>query len=238
MRDISTEQATYIEAKQYHLPDYVNSDDVIEIDMGIRNTIMGVRLSILTMGLGLAKIKAKGLYKDLGFRSMLEYIDSLSIDTKMNRSGIYNWLTIGEAYIKHKTELEQIGFNESDGPTKLPYLERALALRQKEEVFDNVKNMSLRDFIDFAKGERADASAEAPHIIIKGNIVYIRGKRAIIVNKNLGRKTTDYIMEILQVACQALEKGGHIMPIFLRNKRDTKRFDLIYERIMAELQRR
>ena len=94
--------------------DYINSADAEEIDTGIRKTIMDVRLSILAMGLGLAKIKSESLYKDLGFRSMLEYIDDLSAGTKMNRSGIYNWLYIGEAYIKYKDELDRIGFSEID----------------------------------------------------------------------------------------------------------------------------
>ena len=221
--------------EQYQGLDYVNSDDAAEIDMGIRDTIMGIRLSILTMGLGLAKIKSKGFFKALGFRSMLEYIDSLSTETKMNRSSIYNWLNIGEAFIKYKAELEQIGFSENDGPTKLPYLERALAFRQKEEVFDNIKNMSLREFIDFAKGGKPEPLRDVPYIINKGSVIYIRGKKAIIVNKNLGRRTTNYFMKVVGVACEALEKGGYIMPVFLRSKRETKRFNRSYKRIMEEV---
>jgi hypothetical protein len=34
--------------------DYANSDNAAEIDAGIRETIRGVRLSILAMGIGLA----------------------------------------------------------------------------------------------------------------------------------------------------------------------------------------
>jgi len=169
---------------------------------------------------------------------MLEYVDNLTADTKMYRSGIYNWLNIGEAYIKYKPELEQIGFSESDGPTKLPYLERALALRQKEEVFDNIKNMSLREFIDFSKGGKPEPSAGMPYIVNKGSVVYIRGKRAIIINKSLGRKTTDFLMKVIEAACEALEKGGYIMPVFLRNKRETKRFNLVYDRLMEEVRKR
>ena len=222
---------------------YINSDDALVIDMGIRDTILGVRLSILTMGLGLAKIKSKRLFKNLGFRSMLEYINNLSTDTKMYRSGIYNWLNIGEAYIKYRNELEQIGFNESHGPTKLSYLDRALAIRQKQEVFDNIKDMSLREFIDFAKGGRAQTLSDGmvhkkPHIIFKGNVVYINGKRAIIINKNLGNKTTKYFLKVIHVACEALEKGGLVMPLFMRNKRETLRFKQAYGSIMAQVRKR
>jgi hypothetical protein len=54
--------------------DYAASDDAAEIDAGIRETIRGVRLSILAMGIGLAKIKARGLYIDLKYHSMAKYI--------------------------------------------------------------------------------------------------------------------------------------------------------------------
>jgi hypothetical protein len=54
----------------YFSLDYANSDDAAEIDSGIRETIKGVRLSILAMGIGLATIKAQGLYIDLKYHSM------------------------------------------------------------------------------------------------------------------------------------------------------------------------
>ncbi|MDR2304320.1 MAG: hypothetical protein LBE10_07010 [Treponema sp.] len=84
------------------------------------------------MGIGLAKIKAKGLYIDLEYRSMAKYIESLCDEFQMERSGLRNWLYIGEAYLKYRRELEKVGFSDEDGPTKLPYVERALALYQKK----------------------------------------------------------------------------------------------------------
>ena len=219
----------------YQSLDYINSDDPVEIDNGIRETIRGIHFSILGMGLGLVKINTMRLYKSLGYQSMGEYIASISKESKMDRSNIYRWLKIGEAYIKYKDELEASGFSESHGPIKLRFLEQALTTGQKEEVFDNIKNMTLREFIDFAKGGGNPHSGNLPFVSIKGNVVYIRGKRAIIVNKNLGKKTTDYFMEVVGVACEALEKGGYIMPVFLRSKRETERFSLAYDRVMKEM---
>ena len=57
--------------------DFVNSDNAEEIDNGIRESIKGVRLSILAMGLGLAKIKSNGLFIDLQYHSMNDYLESL-----------------------------------------------------------------------------------------------------------------------------------------------------------------
>ena len=60
----------------------------------------------------------------------------------MTRTNIYNWVYIGEAYVKHQADLERIGFDDGDGPTKLPFLPRALEHHAKREVFRNVKEMS------------------------------------------------------------------------------------------------
>jgi hypothetical protein len=84
--------------------DYAGSDDAAEIDAGIRETIKGIRLSILAMGIGLAKIKARGLYMDLKYHSMAKYIESLCEQTQMDRSSLHNWLYIGEAYLTYRKE--------------------------------------------------------------------------------------------------------------------------------------
>ena len=217
--------------------DYVKSDDPAEIDRGMRETVKGVRFSILTMGLGLARIKSEDSFKKLKFRSMSAYVNRFCEDTKMDRSSIYGWLGIGEAYIKYRSELEMIGFSDSNGPSKLPYLERALAVSHKDEVFKNLMNMTQQDFIDFSKGETAGAASDAPYIINKGSVVYIKGKRAIIINKNLGKKTSNFLMKVVEAACKALEKGGYIMPVVLRNKREVERFKKAYSRIMAEVRK-
>ena len=145
----------YISNEQTILFDYANSDDVMVIDKGIRDTIKGIRFSILAMGIGLAKIKLKSLYSKLNCKSMAEYIERLCDETKMERSGLLNWLQIGEACLKYRNDLELAGFSENDGPAKLPYLDRALAVRGKQEVFGNIRNMSVREFVEFSKGEPA-----------------------------------------------------------------------------------
>jgi hypothetical protein len=219
--------------------DYANSDNADEIDNGIRETIKGIRLSILTMGLGLAKIKEKGLYKNLGCRQMTQYIRKLSNETKMDRSSIFYWLGIGEAFTKYKNELEQIGFCDSDGPTKLPYLERALENNEKQEVFDNIKNMSVRDFIVFAKKQTTISSpagmGDRPVVSIRGSTVYIDGKLAIILSTKLDRRTLAYFKKLIKVGCEALEAEGVILPVHLRSMRDARLFEPAAERLKTQM---
>ena len=230
MNSLTTENTIFL--------DYVKSDNPAEIDQGIRDTIRGVCYSILTMGLGLARIKSEGLFRKLKFRSMSAYVDRLCEETQMDRSNIYNWLSIGEAYSKYQRELEQIGFSDQDGPTKLPFLERALELGEKDEVFSNLKNMSQREFADFAKSGSVEKSDDIPFLEIRGNAFYLQGRRAIIVNKSLGEKNTAMLKKTVRVVCRALQRGGVVVAVHLRNPKEARRFKNEARRIRAEIQMR
>ena len=217
--------------------DYVNSDSAAEIDMGIRETIKGIRLSILAMGIGLAKMKEKRLYLNLKYRNMSQYIKRLCDDTKMDRSTVFNWLRTGEAYLRYQKELERIGFSDSDGPTKLIFLERALTANKKRIVFNNIKNMTLREFISFAKGNVIEmkATGEKWEVTMRGNSVYINGMLGITISKKLDSRVGKYFKDLISMASDALEKEGLLMTLRVRNHRDFRRLSPRVEKLMREM---
>ena len=194
-----------------------NSAEAAEIDRELRDTVKNMRLSILTMGKGLTKMKEERLYRELGFRSISGYIKQLSIDCKMDRSSIFKWLSIGEAWRKYQSELEQIGFDDSDGPTKLPFIEKALLKMPKEEVFDNIKDMSVREFKALAgnytpKSPAFDSTAESEigkpneekqikaigeKLTVEGYEVFIGGRQAMTLSSSLGKRTYTYFKKVL-----------------------------------------
>lgn len=219
--------------------DYAESDNAVEIDLGIRETIRGIRVSILAMGLALANMKTKKLYRDLGFAKLSQYVQRLSIETKMDKSNIHVWLRIGEAYIRHQNDLEQIGFDDSDGPTKLTCLDRALENNEKHDVFVNIKNMSVREFKSYSKGEaRTDLTAyKGPgwKVDIKGNSIYIDGRLAVILSQKTDPRIYGYFTKVMRIACEGLEKEGAILPVFMRSMREAKRFSPAVERLKTEM---
>jgi hypothetical protein len=214
--------------------DYISSDDAAEIDAGIKETLKGIRLSILAIGIGLAKIKARGLYVDLKYHSMAQYLESLCEQTQMERSGLHNWLYIGEAWLKYRKELEKIGFSDEDGPTKLLYVERALAIYQKKDVFKVVKDMSLRQFISFSRGE-APAAPEESAIRVKGNRVYIGDRSAVALDEGLDPKTRAYFEGVIVEAGEALEAGEVLYTTRLYDRDELRRFERAAEKLKKEL---
>jgi hypothetical protein len=216
--------------------DYANSDNAAEIDAGIRETIKGVRLSILAMGLGLAKFKAKGLYIDLNYHSMNDYLESLCDDMQVERSTVHNWLYIGEAFIKYRKELERIAFSDEDGPTKLPYVDRALEIHEKREVFRKVKEATLREFIVFSKGETA--APKPSKIRVVGNQLFIGKKQAVTFAPELDAKTLNYLADINVKAGEALEAGEVLFTTRLYDMDELRRFEKGADRLKKELRKK
>ena len=217
--------------------DYVNSDDPAEIDRGIRDTIRGVHLSNLNMGLALARIKSERIFKKLKYKSMHAYLSALTKDTKSDISSLYGWLNLGEVYIKRRNDLENIGFNEDSGPSKLAFLERALALGPKDEVYENLINMPVNEFASYARSLDTRTLEDQPFFEVRGNAAYIRGEQVITVSKKLGKEDSEMIMEAFQVVCRALDRGGHVVAVHLRNKKEAELFKTQAKRIRRKLQR-
>jgi len=215
--------------------DYAYSNVAAEIDTGIRETIKGVRVSILAMGMGLAKIKEKGLYIDLNCGSMNQYVDKLCDETKMDRSSIFNWLSIGEAYLKYRNDLEKIGFSENDGPTKLPYIERALEANKKHEVFKNIKDMSVREFKTFSKGDTEDGDEKTAKITVRDNEVYIGKTLAIQISDKLDARTRTYFKKIILMAGKAMQQGEVILPVRLYDMDELRRCERAVNRLVNEM---
>jgi hypothetical protein len=213
--------------------DYANSNDAGEIDAGIRETIKGIRLSVMAVGIGLARIKAGGLYIDLNYHSMAKYIESLCEEFHMERSGLHNWLYIGETFLKYRRELEKTGFSDQDGPTKLLHVERALALYQKRDVFRAVKEMTLRQFVSFSRGE-APAPEESV-IRVKGNRVYIGDQLAVTLDEGLDSKTKSYFEGVITEAGEALEAGEILYTTRLYDRDELRKFERAAERLKKEL---
>jgi len=220
--------------------DYIYSDNAAEIDAGIRDTIKGVRLSILAMGIGLAKIKDKGLYIDLKnpkskkpFHSMNDYLENLCDEMQIGRSTAHDWLHIGEAYIKYRRELERVEFTDADGPTKLPYVDDALAIHDKREVFKAVKEMSLRAFQEFSKKEKS--KGKAPKIKVVGNKLYIGKEEAVTFSRALDAKTRAYLAKINVQAGEALEAGEVLYVTRLYDMEELRSFERGADRLKKQM---
>ena len=220
--------------------------DPAAINKGIFETIKGIDQSILSLGLALAEIRKKKLYKELGFNRFRSYLLFLSKESQRDRSSIYKWLQIGEIYLKHRGKLEAIGFTGRDGPTKLPYLERALAENPEEEVLGNLKTMTQREFALYARSERVISAVHAADTPINlvdtsdedleetqiecetlnswGHSFFYQGKEAARVNKNLPWRILRMLLPAIRLSFNALDKRSYVLAVHLNSYREYTQF--------------
>jgi hypothetical protein len=215
--------------------DFAYSQDATVIDTGIKETIRGVKLSIMAMGIALYRVDVSGLFIDLGFNKFGEYIDHLAGETGMARTSLYNWEYIGEAYITHRADLDRIGFSDDDGPTKLPFLGRALEHHPKREVFNNIKNMSLREFEKWSKEPIAKNDKLFKNVIIKGDTVFVGNQPLISFNPDAVPADRRYYERLLLEGAQAMEKNEYARVYRFYDEAEARRFDKVYQRELRVL---
>jgi len=227
-------QHRIIKHSQFQL-DFAYSQDAGVLDTGIRETIRGVKLSIMAMGIALYRVDVGGLYADLGFRKFGEYIDSLVKETGMSRSNLYNWEYIGQAYITHRSELDKIGFTDDDGPTKLPFLNRALERHPKREVYKNIKNMSRREFEEWSRGAIIEDGKKHKTVAIKKGGVFAGKEPLAVFSEEISLQDRRYYEKLLMEGAIAIKQNEYAGIYRFYDEAEKKRFDRIYQRELGKL---
>jgi len=184
----------------------------------------------MAMGIALYRVDVSGLFIDLGFKKFGEYIDHLAEETGMSRANLYNWEYIGEAYVKYRTDLEKIGFNDDDGPTKLPYLYRALENHSKTAVFKNLKDMSKREFEDWSKENNNQNDKLYKNVKIKGTSVFVGNSPIVSFSDNISPKDRRYYESLLLEGAIAIKKNEFAKVYRFYDAEEARRFDRFYQR--------
>jgi len=218
--------------------DFAYSEDAAEIDTGIRSTITGVKVSIMAMGIALYRVDVGGLFYNLGFTKFGEYIDKLADDTGMARTTLYNWEYIGEAYIKHRADLDKVGFSDDDGPTKLPFLPRALANYSKREVFRAIKDKTKREFEEWSKGQNLQNNNndnKYENVSIKANGIFAGKAPLISFAENISPKDRRYYEGLLMEGARAIKQNEYAKVYRFYDEDEARLFDRIYQRELKKI---
>jgi hypothetical protein len=225
---------TSIEAGHFHL-DFAYSESAQEVDTGIRETIRGVKLSIMAMGIALYRVDCDGLFIELGHRKFGEYVDRLAEETGMSRTTIYNWEYIGEAYVTNRQDLERIGFSDEDGPTKLPLLARALENHTKREVFKNLIAMSFRQFDEWSRGPAPAIENSYTNVKLNGDQVLVGKEPLAVFSDGLNPEDRKYYQSWLVAAAEAKENKEYLRGYKFYDEQEAKLFDKVYARELKVL---
>jgi hypothetical protein len=187
------------------------------------------------MGIALYRVDVSGLFIDLGFRKFGEYIDHLAEDTGMSRTNLYNWEYIGQAYITHRGELDKIGFSDDDGPTKLPFLARALEHHPKREVFKNIKEMTKREFEEWSRSPMIKDDKNYKNVKIKGNHVFVGNSPIVSFAEDISPQERHYYEGLLIEGARAIKQNEYAKVYRFYDEKEARLFDRFYQRELKVL---
>ena len=125
--------------------DYLRSDTIEEIEAGIRETVKGVEVAILTAGLALAKITKNGLYIEAGFKSLSDYLEHAESRLRMPKQTASDYIKIADAWIEYYDILKKHQFRLEGNITKLRILPLVIE-RYGEDALKEINDMSYREF--------------------------------------------------------------------------------------------
>jgi hypothetical protein len=196
----------------------------------------GMNLSAMAVSKALYRIYASGYYIELGYKSMGAYIDKLVEDTGYSRAVFYRWVETGGIAVKYHNELEKIAFSDDDGPSKLPYIPKALEHHPKKEVFKNAKEMSVRKFEAYAKGEKPPAfTISYKNIEIRNGAVYVDDDHLINPAAALSPEDRRYVESLLLNAIQAKADNQYLRGYLFYDEKEAHTFDKVYDRELKAL---
>jgi len=209
LQNVSVNRNTGIARSRRISLDFTESDNIHEIEAGIRDTMDGIILSKAALCKALANIDKKRLYTQVRAGNFMEYLDMARIP--INYKTAKEYAKIGDTMIRYDKELTSVDFSEEDGLKKLVYLDKALdqCPDDPEMVFQKVKESSLRDFqhwIQELKEEKQMQDETQVHehhtvdqsgmpyaeFILEGNTIFIKtgpaGNAEVIITKpeNIG----------------------------------------------------
>lgn len=206
--------------------DFLSSEDLDELEEGIKETIQGVDTANLVVAIAIAKIDKRALYIQAGYKSYLEYLDKAQDRLNMSRQTISDYKRIGETYIQYKNELQKAGFKEEGNLHKLRFLQRALERHRPGEVFPRLTKDSLRKFIDYATVDSSDRSDSQPvpqyipDIKITDHQIIVDGHNILRFTKDLDERAKKelavYLKRIYEV--RATGNTPYILDIYDQNE--------------------
>ncbi len=158
----TTKEVLEAPTDQYSL-DFYNSDNLAEVENGIKDVQTGILTSHLAVSLGIANIDRKALYIQAGYKTYTKYFKEADIKLNMPKQTISDYKKIGEAYLRNRSELKRIGFQREGNLHKLRFLDQALQKHDPDEVFKRFKSESFRKFKEYAEeSERSDSITRVP----------------------------------------------------------------------------
>jgi hypothetical protein len=145
-----------VESLTAHYPE-VNSSNLGEIEALVRRLDKNNSEHIFELIYALHKIEEGELYKRIpGCTSISQYYEMCEERLNMPKQTLSFYRRVKDGYVNNVTMLDSHGIEVKGKLVHLAYLEKAFNThgRNFEEIFTKMKDLSAREFMDYARGEK------------------------------------------------------------------------------------
>ena len=222
--------------------DNVAQDKAQGIDKKIRSLLETKSQNNLPISLYLAEMYRDSMYEKLGFKSMKDYMLLLAEDMGIKSARVFGWFNIGKIYLSYQDDLNEAGFAEEHGLSKLRLLKKALEKHEKEDVYRKLLSLSYGDFLNYIK----DINKTPLGSPIKdeknpepmGAVFSLNGKTAITINGEIDQEVFSYLVRICRLAIRAIRRGEKIYYVRVKNREEFDRFESAFKKLIKQLRRK
>lgn len=200
-------------AREYSL-DFLDSDDLSEIEEGIRQTQQGIVHANLAVAIALARIERSALYTQAGYTYFRDYLKDSDNRLQMPRQTMHDYLRIGQVFLDHQHGLITAGFDRNGPMHNLRYLPAAIEHHDPQQAYRNCARMSFREFKRFAREEEEPSvpeewrkrrekpvggqQAPEPSVEITPKQIRVDGKNILRLDPDLAERTRDDLSQYLR----------------------------------------
>jgi len=194
--------------------DFIQSDDLAQIEEGIR--AIDQTTGMLKIVQGLAILKAESLWEQSGVSSLHGYRKVANTRYGMSRASISNLRKMAYAWLDNVRMLR--GLDLSGKASHLLYLDDAIKQHgNKRIVLDHFKSLSARDFAAWARGpvESREALPDVD-VSIRAGVVALDGRPLMALNDDLPDDERDFLARTIKAAYRARRGDciAHVIAVY------------------------
>lgn len=195
--------------------DFIDSDDLEQIEAGIRRVEATTDLLALIQGIAVVKIEREGLWRQGGYETLQGYRTAQNERLGLPRQTLSNRRKMAEGYLDNRKLLARVSL---DGHlTKLALLSEAIRVHgDRREVLSHFKADTYREFRDWVRPALPRPELPEVELRIRGDSVFLDGVEALSFGAELPAERRTLIADQLRAAARAWAGSclAHVVPCY------------------------
>ena len=156
----------------------LKSKSIERIEASVFALANSIVTNTLLIGFTCFVVERENIYKKAGYRSYLEYSQTLFEKLRMSNQTLSDAKIIAGAYVDHHNGLEKHNFRFERNMHKLKFIDSAIANHgDLNEIYSRAANSTYREFVDWAQMKKKALPPPTPKVKIVNGRIIVGGKK-------------------------------------------------------------